>query len=132
MIMDCWSGAGAIGCTGGVSEVLVDITGIWRDEQAWCEIGRTKPSFDGQNSSVGVPRCDITDIGGLMLSHVKCDMLLAGGHPLCIGGKLGTKFSTLLATLSRTSCRKSAQLPIEAQNKVNSLCAIYQVYYSTW
>lgn len=97
-----------MGCTGGVTEVVVGGM-IGRDEQH--EIDCIKALFGGQKSSVGVPRCDI---GGLVSSQEKCDILLAAaGHPLCIGDKLGTKFSVVF---KRTCSSKSAQLSIKTRN----------------
>lgn len=115
--MDCWVMVavvgGAIGCTGGVAEVIVDdMSGIGKDEQVlWCDIGCIKESLGGQKSSVGVPMCDI---GGLESFQGKWVMhLLAGDHPLCMPLKSFAQGSALLLIFSRICCSNSAQLPIE-------------------
>ena len=73
-------GTVAMGSTGGVMEVVVDVRCGWRGEQVlWCEIGWTRESFSKPKSSVGVPVCDM---GGVESSQGKC----IGGHLFCMEG----------------------------------------------
>ena len=106
----------AKGCTGGAIEVLV---GGMIGEAEQHEIDCTKGLFGGKKSSVGVPRCDI---GGVVSSQGKCDMLLAVGHPLCMGDKLDTKPSVVF---NRTRSINSAQSSIKNTKQSKGLPKIH-------